>query len=317
MFGCQPCLPIDFYFPTIRGMKKHQCVDHYVSELCEWLWEAFKEAQGQSTSEVERQKQYYDRKANAISLEPGNLVLAKADAYRGRRKVKDWLEKEPYKVELQVAEAILSYLMRNPQTACSQVLHQNWPFLIAPTEGTPLCMVMWAKWSRCTTTTLEEQTPEESETEEVLQTADCPLLSQPQTGETPLGWVNRKLHVYMWTFSGASWLDQGWKVQCRGISGMLKSTLVFWQQRYWSHQWGLKDTISHNNFNLTSLHSRDCKLTIWGGGWNGCNSPCFFDFWVTILSWIQMPCNSWHSPMQGTPCHCYLTKQIENPCSKS
>ena len=33
MFGCWLCLPIDFYFPTIRGMKKHQHVDHYIAEL--------------------------------------------------------------------------------------------------------------------------------------------------------------------------------------------------------------------------------------------------------------------------------------------
>ena len=50
-------------------------------------------------SEAERQKQYYDRKANAISLEPGDLVLAKADAYSGSRKVKDWWEKEQYEME--------------------------------------------------------------------------------------------------------------------------------------------------------------------------------------------------------------------------
>ena len=37
----------------------------------------------QSTSEVERQKWYYDRKANAISLEPGDFVLAKTNAYGG------------------------------------------------------------------------------------------------------------------------------------------------------------------------------------------------------------------------------------------
>ena len=61
-------------------MKKLQCVDHYIAELCEWLQEAFKEAQVQSTSESERQKLHYDRKANAISLDPGDLVLAKANA---------------------------------------------------------------------------------------------------------------------------------------------------------------------------------------------------------------------------------------------
>ena len=58
MFGHQPCLTIDFNFPAIRGTKKHQHVDHYIAKLCEQLWEALKEAQVQSTSEAERQKQY-------------------------------------------------------------------------------------------------------------------------------------------------------------------------------------------------------------------------------------------------------------------
>ena len=52
----------------IRGMKTHQSIDHHIAALCEWLWEAFKEAQLHSLSEAERQKQYYDRKANAVSL---------------------------------------------------------------------------------------------------------------------------------------------------------------------------------------------------------------------------------------------------------
>ena len=56
MFGCQLHLSINFYFLMISGMKKHQCVGHYIAELCEWLWEAFKEAQVQSTSEAETQK---------------------------------------------------------------------------------------------------------------------------------------------------------------------------------------------------------------------------------------------------------------------
>ena len=86
IFGCQPCLPVDFYILTIRSMKKHQCVDQYVAKLHEWLWETFKEAEVQSTSETERQKQYCDRKANAISMEPGNLFLANGNAYKRRGK---------------------------------------------------------------------------------------------------------------------------------------------------------------------------------------------------------------------------------------
>ena len=77
----------------------------------------------QSMSEAERQKWYYNRKSNAISLEPGHLVLAKADAYKGRRKVKDQWEEEPYEVEHQVAEGVSSYLVKNQQIVYSRVLH--------------------------------------------------------------------------------------------------------------------------------------------------------------------------------------------------
>ena len=128
--------------------------------------EAFKEAQEQSSAEAKRQKQCNDRKAHAILLEPGDLVLAKANTYKWKRKVKDWWEEEPYKVVFQVTKDV-------PQTGCPWVLHQNWLFLIAPVEGTPLCMVIWAEWAGCAATSLEEQAPDRSETEKVPQSADC------------------------------------------------------------------------------------------------------------------------------------------------
>ena len=94
--------------PYDKGMEKHQHVDHYIAKLGEWLWDTSKEAQVQSMSEAGRQKWYYDRKANAISLEPGDLVLAKSNAYKGKRKVKDQWEEEPHEVEHQVSEGVLS-----------------------------------------------------------------------------------------------------------------------------------------------------------------------------------------------------------------
>ena len=112
-------------FPTVRSMKKHQCVDHYIATPHEQLQEAFQEAQMQSMSQAERQKRYDNRKATAISLEPGDLVLAKAGAYRGRRKVKDQWEEEPYEVVHQIAEDIPSYLVKNQWTRYSCILHQN------------------------------------------------------------------------------------------------------------------------------------------------------------------------------------------------
>ena len=35
MFGQQPHLSINIYFPTIMSTEKHQHVDHYIADLCE------------------------------------------------------------------------------------------------------------------------------------------------------------------------------------------------------------------------------------------------------------------------------------------
>ena len=173
--------------PHDKGVEKHQHIDHYIAELCEWLWDTFKEAQAQSTSEAKRQKQYFDRKANAISLKPHNLVLVKANAYTGKRKVKDQWEEEPYEVECKVAEGVPSYLMKHLQMECSQVLHWNWLFLITPTKVTSLFIVMQIEWARCATTTLEEQALKESEIEKVPQGVNCLRPAQHLTDEIPIG----------------------------------------------------------------------------------------------------------------------------------
>ena len=83
--------------------------------------------------------------------------MAKADVWKGKRKVKDQWEEEPYEVEHQVAEGVPTYLVKNQEMGRSQVLHWK----------TPLCMVVQVKWAQCNPTTLEEQTPERSETDKV------------------------------------------------------------------------------------------------------------------------------------------------------
>ena len=187
MYGWWLCLPVGFYFPTTVSTEKHQRVDHYIADLCEWLHKAFKEAQVQSLSKAERQRQYYDHKANAISLELGNLVLAKADAYKGRRKVKDQWEEELCEVECRIVEGIPLFLMKNQWTKCSWVLHQNQLLLITPIMGAPLCTDVQAEQTRCAITILEEPTWKASENEKVPQSAMCLPPAQHQTGETPLG----------------------------------------------------------------------------------------------------------------------------------
>ena len=95
MFGCRPRLPVDFVFPTIGSSEapmreaSTKCVDQYIASVWDRLRTTLWEVQAQSTAEACRQKQYYDRKIGTVNLKPGDLVLVKEDAFKGRRKIKD------------------------------------------------------------------------------------------------------------------------------------------------------------------------------------------------------------------------------------
>ena len=91
-FKHQLHLPIDFYFPMIRGTKNTSMLTSispsYVNDCARPLKRL-------KCSPHQRQRDRSSTtigKANTIPLEPGDLVLAKADAYRGRRKLKDQWE---------------------------------------------------------------------------------------------------------------------------------------------------------------------------------------------------------------------------------
>ena len=49
-------------------------------------------------AETQRRKWYCDQKIGAVDLKSGDLVLVKADAFQGKRKIKDRWEDKPHKV---------------------------------------------------------------------------------------------------------------------------------------------------------------------------------------------------------------------------
>ena len=74
--------------------------------------------------EVCQQKWNYDQKIGAVSLKPGNLVLVKADAFKGKRKIKDRWEEDTWEVVHQIMTDVLSYEVMD-QHGRSCILHQN------------------------------------------------------------------------------------------------------------------------------------------------------------------------------------------------
>ena len=97
-------------------------VDMYIASVRDRLRSTLQEVQAQSTAEACRQKWYYDRKIGTVNLKPGNLVLVKADAWKGKRKLKDRWEEEAWEVVHQITADVPSYEVMN-QHGRSQVLH--------------------------------------------------------------------------------------------------------------------------------------------------------------------------------------------------
>ena len=94
-----------------EASAKH--VDKYVASIQDRLRTTLWEVQAQSMAEACQQMQYYDRKIGAVNLKPGNLVLVKADAFKGKRKIKDRWEEETWEVVHQIVTDVPSYEVTN------------------------------------------------------------------------------------------------------------------------------------------------------------------------------------------------------------
>ena len=105
-----------------EASAKH--VDMYVASIQDRLKTTLQEAQAQSMAEACRQKWYYDRKIGTVNLKLGDLVLVKADAWEGKRKIKNRWEEETWEVVHQITADVPSYEVMN-QHGKSRVLHQN------------------------------------------------------------------------------------------------------------------------------------------------------------------------------------------------
>ena len=165
-------------------------VPAYVEEVLARFKEAYTEAQHQSNSEADRQKRNYDRATSTVQLMPGDTVLKKADAFQGKRKVKDrWSEVE-YEVIRQVANGVPSYEIKDP-SGNLQVTHHNRLFLLATPRGEvmPLNKSENADIDVSTHSALAELTSLEVENDLPKERMER-CLTQHLASRVPLGWVD-------------------------------------------------------------------------------------------------------------------------------
>ena len=89
LFGRRPRIPVDYLFPTLRDSPHQIKMEVSVAAMQKRLKEAFAVVRHLISEEVARQCCYYDCKAGAVALQPGDIVMVRTDGFVGKRKVKD------------------------------------------------------------------------------------------------------------------------------------------------------------------------------------------------------------------------------------
>ena len=141
-----------------------------------------------------------------MDLKPGNLVLVKADTFKGKRKINNRWENKPHEVVHQIATDIPLYEVMN-QCRQSCILHHNRLLLVTSETGIPLCVGVHQAWDRCTSPTLVKPTPKGSDSKNMPQEKSGLVITHHQASKTSLGWINGKLWLLPWRSARASTED--------------------------------------------------------------------------------------------------------------
>ena len=98
------------------------------------LKEAFAVAKHLTSQEAAKQWCYYDCKAGAVALQPGDVVMVCTDGFVGKRKIKDRWEDGDFVFESQLEDwpvykvrCVTSDAKQNPKY---WILHRNCPLLV-------------------------------------------------------------------------------------------------------------------------------------------------------------------------------------------
>ena len=104
LFGRRPRIPVDYLFPTLHDTPHQTKMEVSVAAMQKRLKEDFTVVRHLTSEEVARQCHYYDRKAGAVALQPGDVVMVHTDSFVGKRKVKDHWENRGFIVESQLED---------------------------------------------------------------------------------------------------------------------------------------------------------------------------------------------------------------------
>ena len=104
LFGRRSRIPVDYLFPTLRDSPHQTKMEVSVVAMQKRLKEAFAVARHLTSEEAAKQCRYYDHKAGAVALQPGDVVMVHTNGFMGKQKVKDQWEDGGFIIESQLED---------------------------------------------------------------------------------------------------------------------------------------------------------------------------------------------------------------------
>ena len=200
VFGRRPRIPVDYLFPTLRDSPHQTKMEVSVVAMQKRLKEAFTVARHLTSEEVARQCRYYDHKAGAVALQPGDVVMVCTDGFVGKRKVKDHWEDGGFIVESQLEDWPV-YKIKCPtsddkQKPKYQILHRNCLLLVTDEDASSISGQAQAKATPIVSNATLEAF---SEGTGLLEKLLPPLVTRQGGDMTSWVWLNGEFRIKPWT----------------------------------------------------------------------------------------------------------------------
>ena len=199
LFGRRSRIPVDYLFPTLHDSPHQTKMEVSVAAMQKRLKEAFAIARHLTSEEADKQCCYYDRKAGAVALQPGDVVMVRTDGFVGKWKVKDPWEDGGFIIESQLEDWPV-YRVKCPTSDDRwkpkyRILHWNCLLLVTNEDASDIPGRAQAE----VTPTVSNATPEAFSAGVSLLERLQPSLVTQQGGElTSQVWLNGKFRTKSW-----------------------------------------------------------------------------------------------------------------------
>ena len=200
LFGRRSRIPVDYLFPTLRKSPHQTRMEVSVAAMQKRLKEAFAIARCLTSEEAAKQHHYYDCKAGAVALQPGDVVMVRINGFVGEWKVKDRWEDGGFIIESQLEDWPI-YRVKCPTSDDRRkpkyrILHLNHLLLATNEDASDIPGQAQAE----VTPTVSNATPEAFSAGVSLLERLQPSLVTRQGGElTSQVWLNSEFRTKPWT----------------------------------------------------------------------------------------------------------------------